>query len=197
MIRRSRTARRSGTDAVTPLIYLAASRYVLGAAAEVEVMAEHAGQLEDGLALLDQLDQRWGKDGELAGIGRLATGHELEVSWDTVLLLTVAPIAGVEVELVTRRARRIGPIELPSAVVRQAVAVELVARELTDAGCAAVAVAIGELVLVTDSPVHAPFRLAARRRAQAADPVGTPRREPGATTSAEPGPCSPGRPARG
>ena len=132
-------------------------------------MAEHAGQLEDGLMLLDGLDRRWGSDGELAAIGRLPAGGELEVSWDTVLLLTVAPVAGVEVELVTRRARQTGPVGLPSVELRRAVAVELVARELTDAGCAAAAVAIGDLVLVTDSPVHAPFRLAARREAQAAD----------------------------
>jgi thiamine biosynthesis lipoprotein ApbE len=165
--RRLRSSRRAGVDAVTPLIYLTATRYVLGAVAEVEVMAEHAGQLEDGLMLLDDLDRRWGSDGELAAIQRLDVGDETQVSWDTVLLLTVAPVAGTEVELVTRRARRTGPVELPSVEVRRAVAVELVARELTDAGCAAAAVAIGDLVLLTDSPVQAPFRLALRRPAPA------------------------------
>ena len=157
----SRRSRRPVAEVVTPLIYFSASRVVLGAPAEIEVMAEHAGQLEDGLMLLDDLDLRWGADGELAAIARLAPGAEMQVSWDTVLLLTVARPPGIEVELVTRRAARVGVVELPSLDVRRAVAVELVARELADAGCAAAAVRIGEFVVVTDSPVTAPFRLRA------------------------------------
>jgi hypothetical protein len=78
-------------------------------------------------------------------------------------LLTVARPRGVEVELVTRRATRVGPVELPSADVRRAVAAELVGRELTDAGCAAAAVAVGGFVVVTDSPVAARLRLSAER----------------------------------
>src|SRR5690348_13199616 len=149
--RRQRPAGRGAADAVTPLIYFAATRFALGATVEVEVMAEHAGQLEDGLMLLDDLDRRWGGHGELAAIAGLPADGELEVSWDTVLLLTVARPRGIEVELVTRRAARIGPVELPAQDVRRAVAAELVARELTDAGCAAAAVAVGDVVVVTDS----------------------------------------------
>lgn len=147
------------SDAVTPLIYFSATRFVLGANAEIEVMAEHAGQLEDGLMLLDELDRRWGDVGELAAIAVLPLQASLEVSWDTVLLLAVSQPPGVEVELVSHQACRVGPVELPTLDVRRAVAVELVARELTDAGCAAAAVAIGPLVRVSDTPVAAPFRL--------------------------------------
>jgi hypothetical protein len=155
---------RSGSvDAVTPLIYFSAARFVLGVPAEVEVMAVHAGQMEDGLMLLDELDRRWGSAGEVSALATLAEGARLEVSWDTVLLLTVTRPPGLVVELVARVARRTGAVELPSMEMRRAMAVELVARELTDAGCAAVAVAIGDLVRVTDSPVATPFRLAAHR----------------------------------
>ena len=48
-------------DGVLPLINFAVSRPVLGTAAEIEAWAEHAGQLEDGLVLLDELDQLWGR----------------------------------------------------------------------------------------------------------------------------------------
>ena len=137
---------------------------MLGAAAEIEVMAEHAGQLEDGLMMLDELDRRWGGEGELVAIAGLSEGACLQVSWDTVLLLSVTRLPGVEVELVTRRVRRVGEVMLPTVDVRRAIAVELVVRELTDAGCAAAAVAIGEFVAVTDAPVAAPFRLVPRAR---------------------------------
>jgi hypothetical protein len=157
--RRSGAPRPASGDAVTPLIYFSAARFVLGAPAEVEVMAEHAGQMEDGLMLLDDLDRRWGSGGELAALADLAEDAVLEVSWDTVLLLTVTRPPGVEVELVTRTARRTGRVELPSPELRRAMAVELVARELTDAGCVAAAVAIGDMVRVTESPVSTPFRL--------------------------------------
>ena len=158
-----------GEDAVTPLIYFSASRFILGAPAEVEVMAIHAGQLEDGLMLLDELDRRWGSDGELAAIADLSSSPSsvdavLEVSWDTVVLLAVTRPTGVEVELVSHEARRIGPVELPTMDVRRALAVELVVRELTDAGCAAAAVAIGDMVRISDRALATPFKLAARPR---------------------------------
>lgn len=165
MIRRSAAVPLPASgDAVTPLIYFSATRLVLGAPAEVEVMAVHAGQMEDGLMLLDDLDRRWGSAGELAALADLSEDAALEVSWDTVLLLTVTRPAGVEVELVTRTARRTGRVELPTQELRRAMAVELVARELTDAGCVAAAVAIGEMVRVTNSPVSTPFRLTSQVR---------------------------------
>src|SRR4051794_41832342 len=90
-------------------------------------MAIHAGQLEDGLMLLDELDRRWGSDGELAAIADLSSSPSsgdavLEVSWDTVLLLAVTPPTGVEGELVSPEARRVGPVELPPMDVRPALA---------------------------------------------------------------------------
>jgi hypothetical protein len=150
---------------VSPLIYFAASRFILGAPAELEVMAVHAGQLEDGLMLLDELDRQWGSDGELGAIADLPSSRggldaAFEVSWDTVLLLVVSRPPGVQIELVSHQARRIGPVELPAMDVRRALAVELVIRELTDAGCAAAAVAIGDMVGVTEGLVATPFRLA-------------------------------------
>ena len=51
-------------------------------------------------------------------------------------------------------------VELPAMDLRRALAVKLVVRELIDAGCAAAAVAIGDLVRITDGPVATPFRLA-------------------------------------
>jgi hypothetical protein len=160
VIRRAAGATHSGsTDAVTPLIYFSAARVVLDAPAEVEVMAVHAGQLEDGLMMLDDLDRRWGSAGEVASLAALPEGAPLEVSWDTVLLLMLSRAPGVEVDLVSGEARRTGRVDLPSMELRRAMAVELVARELTDAGCAAAAVAIGDMVRITDSPVATPFRI--------------------------------------
>ena len=163
MTRSGRAAESIAADAVTPLIYFSAARFVLGAPAEVEVMAVHAGQLEDGLMLLDDLDTRWGGDGELAAIADLPPGVGFEVSWDTVLLLAVTHPPGVEVELVSHEVRRTGAVELPTMDPRRALAVQLVVRELTDTGCAAAAVAIGDTVRLTEGLVAAPFRLAARQ----------------------------------
>jgi hypothetical protein len=137
-------------DGVVPLINFAVSRPVLGTSADVEAWAEHAGQLEDGLALLNELDQMWGPQGELNRLAELAAGGRAEVSWDTALLLSMSATRGLRVDVANRLVLRIGEVVLPSASARRALAADLVLRELLDAGCAAATVAIGGFVRSVD-----------------------------------------------
>ena len=137
-------------DGVVPLINFAVSKPALGTAAEIEAWAEHAGQLEDGLLLLDELDQLWGPQGELDRLAELADGHRAEVSWDTALLLSKSATSGLQVDLANHLVRRTGKALLPTAGARRALAADLVLRELLDAGCAAATVAIGGFVSSVD-----------------------------------------------
>ena len=133
-----------------PLINFAVSRPVLGTSAEIEAWANHAGQLEDGLALLDELDQLWGPQGELNWLVELAAGRRAEVSWDTALLLSMSATRGLQVDVADHLVLRIGEVVLPTTSARQALAADLVLRELLDAGCAAATVAIGGFVRSVD-----------------------------------------------
>jgi hypothetical protein len=137
-------------DGVLPLINFVVSRPVLGTSAEIEAWAEHAGQLEDGLALLTELDQLWDTSGELDGLAELAAGHRAEVNWDTALLLSMSATSGLRVDVANRLVLRIGEVVLPSASARRALAADLVLRELLDAGCAAATVAVGGFVRSVD-----------------------------------------------
>ena len=137
-------------DGVLPLINFVVSRPVLGTSAEIEAWAEHAGQLEDGLALLTELGQLWDTAGELEGLAELAADHRAEVSWDTALLLSMSATRGLRVDVANRLVLRSGEAVLPSASARRALAADLVLRELLDAGCAAATVAIGGFVRSVD-----------------------------------------------
>ena len=122
-------------DGVLPLVNFAVSRPVLGTAADIEAWAEHAGQLEDGLALLDDLDQLWGPQGELDRLAELAAGRRAEVSWDTALLLSMSATGGLQVDVANHLVRRTGEVLLlPTTSARHALAADLVLRELLDAG---------------------------------------------------------------
>ena len=138
-------------DGIVPLINFAVSRPVLGTSADVEAWAEHAGQLEDGLALLNELDQMWGPQGELNRLAELAVGRRAEVSWDTALLLSMSATSGLQVDVVNRQVLRTAEeLLLPTTSARQALTADLVLRELLDAGCAAATVAIGAFVRSVD-----------------------------------------------
>ena len=95
-------------DGVVPLINFAVSRPVLGTRGDIEAWAEHAGQLEDGLALLNELDQMWGPQGELNGLAELAAGRRAEVSWDTALLLSMSATRGLQVDVANHLVLRTG-----------------------------------------------------------------------------------------
>lgn len=141
-------------NGVVPLINFAVNRPVLSTTADIGAWAEHAGQLEYGLALLGELDELWGPQGELAAIDASVDGQVAEVSWDTVLLLTVSPPKGVYVDVANHVVRRTGPIELPPMTARHALLADLVLRELLDAGCAAARVAVGGFVRSLDPWPH-------------------------------------------
>jgi hypothetical protein len=147
-------------DGVLPLINFAVSRPVLGAAADIEAWAEHAGQFEDGLALLSELDQLWGPQGELDRLAELAGGRYAEVSWDTALLLSMSATSGLQIDLVNHQVLRTGEVRLPAASARHALTADLVLRELLDAGCAAATVAISGFVRSVDPgrPTRSPHR---------------------------------------
>jgi hypothetical protein len=137
-------------DCVLPLINFVVCRPVLGTSGEIEAWAEHAGQLEDGLVLLKELDQLWGPIGELTRLAELPRGRPAEVSWDTALLLSMSATGGLSVDVANHLVWRTGEPLLPTASARWALAADLVLRELLDTGCAAAMVAIGGFVRSVD-----------------------------------------------
>ena len=145
-------------EVVVSLIFFSVTRAALGVSAELEVLAAHAGQIEDGLALLDVLDRRWGTEDELAGLAALPVGWSTGVDWDTALLLSMFPAQGLMVDINLAAVTRTGPVILPSWQERQTLAAELVLRELMDGGCTAAAVAMGGVCLVEHGGMAVPFR---------------------------------------
>lgn len=128
--------------AVIPVIEFSSCRAALGGTVRVRALAEHAGQFEDGLALLPDLDRRWGPAGELAALAAAAPGTPVAVSWETVLLVSLGDVGGVELDVANGTATRNGAVTAPGDAVRRRLAAQLLAQELRDAGCVAVEVAI-------------------------------------------------------
>ncbi|SDR74328.1 hypothetical protein SAMN04488543_0294 [Friedmanniella luteola] len=137
----------TGRGAV-PLTRYSARRTALGAAARIDAFAEHAGQFEEGLALLDELDRRWGPGGELSALLAAPVGTASRTSWDTLLLLTLSG-AGLELDLAHQAVRRLQPVTPPTPDVQHLVAARLVEQELGDAGCVCARVAVGAAVAGT------------------------------------------------
>jgi len=154
------------TGAVVPVVYFLATSERLGAVCRLEVLAEHAGTVEDGLQLLDQLHESWGPGGELDGLNDAAVGTSVPLSWETLLLLgtlTSAEAPGsLDLDVPHGRAMRTGPARPPTADEMHAVAVDLVAQELQDAGCLAARVSAGGRTRIVNEDEWRSFRRPAR-----------------------------------
>ncbi|HEY6687190.1 MAG TPA: hypothetical protein VI094_13375 [Propionibacteriaceae bacterium] len=138
------------TAGVVSLIHFTASFTVLAARAELNIWAENAAHVENGLQLVDELNHEWGPDGRLASLIHAAHGTPVEVSWDTLLLLVITDAAGLTVDLQNHSVTRVGPVELPSAEIRRGLIAELLLQELRDAGCPAGTIAIGDYTSAID-----------------------------------------------
>lgn len=143
-------------DAVHPITEFRIVRAALGASARVDMLATHAGQIEDALQLLGRLDRLWGPAGELAALATRPAGETVTLTWETIALLLTAPTAGLQVEVAHQRAVRHGPVSLPRPAVRHSVAADLVAAELLDSGCLAVSVLLGSARATVNAPALHP-----------------------------------------
>jgi len=148
-------SRRRSPDAVVPVVELAATVEALGAVWCLQVLAEHAGPIEDALEVLHELQAAWGPGGELALLGDAPTGRPVPLSWETVLLLGTltpcsAPPGGFELDVSHGTATRTGVLMIPTADEMHAAAVALVAQELEDAGCLAAQVTVGSRTAVVN-----------------------------------------------
>lgn len=148
------------------VIQFRAVREALAARCVVEVLAEHAGQVEEGLLTLTELDRSWGPGGELATLSRSAVGTAVPLGWESLLLLGRGPASGVRLDLHQRTATPTGPVRLPGLRERHELAARLVAQELADAGCLTARVSVGASVSVLDTraPTVPPGRPGGRRR---------------------------------
>ena len=131
-------------DAVVPVVHLVATVEKLDALCCVEVLAEHAGPLEDGLQVLEELQESWGAEGELDALRDAPVGACVQVSWETLLLLRMvspraeAPdVVDLDLDVSHGTATRTGSSWSPTADEIHVVAVDLVAQEVQDAGCVA------------------------------------------------------------
>ena len=133
--------------AVVPVVHFVATSERLGTVCSLEVLAEHAGPVEDGLQLLDELDACWGPGGELDVLDRASIGTSVALTWESLLLLGTMVRAGasggLDLDVAHASATRTGPARTPTADEMHAVAVDLVAQELRDSGCLAARVSAG------------------------------------------------------
>ena len=156
-------------DAVVPVVQFVVTVEKLGAVCCLEVLAEHAGPVEDGLEVLDDLDTRWGPGGELDVLRDTELGTPVPVSWETLLLLGAAavrtgPAGGLDLDVPHGTATRTGLSPAPTGEEMHAVAVELVAQELQDAGCLAARVCVGRTTRVVNEDEWRSFRRTADQR---------------------------------
>lgn len=134
-----------------PVIQFRAVREALATRCVLEVQAEHAGQVEEGLLTLAELDRAWGPEGELATLTRSAVGSAVPLGWESLLLIGQGPASGVRLDLHRRTATPTAAVRLPGLRERHALAARLVAQELADAGCLTARVGVGESVSVLDA----------------------------------------------
>jgi hypothetical protein len=138
-----------------PLVRFEVTRPVLGEGLDLTVLAEHAGPLEDGLALLPELAAQWGPGGQLHALASAPPLEAVPVSAETALLLSLARPCGVHVDTSSGTARAAGLLGLPGVQDQQALAVDLLVAELLDAGCVGVRAALGPVVRVAGAaPDH-------------------------------------------
>ena len=156
-------------DAVVPVVHFVATVEKLGAVCCVEVLAEHAGPVEDGLEVLDDLHARWGPGGELDVLRDAEAGTPVPLTWETLLLLgattvSTEPTGTLDLDVPHGTATRTGLSPAPTADEMHAVAVELVAQELQDAGCLAARVSVGGTTRVVNEDEWRSFRRTADQR---------------------------------
>lgn len=175
-------SRRRLADAVVPVVHFVVTVDKLGAACSIEVLAEHAGPVEDGLQVLEDLDASWGPGGELDTLGDTAAGTPVPLTWETLLLLGTMTTGtqtrgtgatdALDLDVPHGTATRRGPAPGPTADEMHAVAVGLVAQELQDAGCLAARVSVGSRTRVVNEDEWRAFRRAARppRRSRTTSP---------------------------
>jgi hypothetical protein len=151
------------TAGVVSLIHFTASFTVLAARAELNIWAQNAVQVENGLQLVDELNHEWGPDGRLASLTHAVLSTPVDVSWDTLLLLAITGTTGLTVDLQNHSVTRVGPVELPSVEARRALIAELLLQELRDAGCPVGTIAVGDYNSAIDAAMpdelcHRPTR---------------------------------------
>lgn len=142
-------------DAVVPVVHFAVTVEKLGTVWSVQVLAEHAGPVEDGLQVLEDLHAAWGPDGELAGLSNAPTGVPVPLGWETLLLLGAmmrrpGPPGTVDLDVPHGSASRSGPWRAPTPDEMHAVALDLVAQELQDAGCLAAQLSAGGRTMIVN-----------------------------------------------
>lgn len=128
-----------------PVILVSSSAPALGTVVHVSALAEQATPVEEALLLLADLEDWWGPAGELDALCASPCGTPVRVSAETVLLLRLTEAGPLAVDTDAHVARRTGPVARPGREALHAVAADLLAEELMDAGAVGALVGVGSV----------------------------------------------------